>query len=301
MSGRGRIIIPIATKPCTELSPTRRRAPFADKATNLGPVFVDMTSTMIPVSYKDIQLNIAARYRRRSGDLIFFIHGLGCAKEHFDDAWNVDALNEYSIVAFDLPGFGESPGHENFSYDLQDHAEVCRQVIDRMPDVRVHIVGHSMGGAVGLLLSDMIRARVESFVNVEGNLISQAGNVSRRNASATFEEFQNKRLPGMIFVTAISNEPGMKLWSDCIKRSDKKGLYLSSKSLAEWSSTGILLEKFMELSCRKIYVYGESNSYLKVLRLLDGIPTARISKSGHFPMNDNPVEFYSTIADFLVR
>jgi pimeloyl-ACP methyl ester carboxylesterase len=260
-----------------------------------------MTITTIPVYHKDIQFNIALRCRKKRRELIFFIHGLGCAKEHFDDVWSFERLNEYSIMAPDLPGFGESPGHQNFSYDLQDHAEVCKQVIDHLPDVRVHIVGHSMGGAVGLLLSDMIEERLESFVNVEGNLISQAGNISRRNASATFEEFQKKRLPGMILATAISREPGMKLWSGCIKKSDKKGLYLSSRSLAEWSGSGILLEKFKGLACKKIYVYGEANSYMKVLRMLDGIPTACISKSGHFPMNDNPVEFYNTVADFLIK
>jgi pimeloyl-ACP methyl ester carboxylesterase len=158
-----------------------------------------------------------------------------------------------------------------------------------------------MGGAVGLLLSDMIRERLETFVNVEGNLISQSGDISRRNASVTFEEFQKKQLPGMIFVTAISDEPGMKLWSRFIRKSDKKGLYLSSQSLAGWSESGILLEKFMDLACKKIYMYGEANSFMRVLRMLDGIPTIGISKSGHFPMNDNPAEFYNALADFLIR
>jgi pimeloyl-ACP methyl ester carboxylesterase len=259
-----------------------------------------MISTTIPVWYQDAQFSIALRCRRESRDLVFFIHGLGCAKEHFGDAWTFERLNEYSLAALDLLGFGESPGHENFSYDLSGHAEICKRILDQLPDMRLHIVGHSMGGAVGLLLSEMVRDRLESFVNVEGNLISQAGDVSRRNASATFEEFQRTHLPGMILATALSDEPGMKLWSACIKKSDKKGLYLSSRSLAEWSMSGILLEKFRELACRKIYVYGEANSYMKVLRVLDGIPKVCISKSGHFPMNDNPVEFYNTLADFLV-
>jgi pimeloyl-ACP methyl ester carboxylesterase len=268
---------------------------------NLDPVFVRMISTTIPIYHNDIEFNIVLKYRKNSRELIFFIHGLGCAKEHFDDAWSFDRLNEYSILAPDLPGFGDSPGYETFSYNLQDHAEICRKVIDRLPDFRVHIVGHSMGGAVGLLLSDMIQERLESFVNVEGNLISQAGDISRRNALVTFEEFQKKQLPGMIFATAISDEPGMKLWSRFIRKSNEKGLYLSSQSLAGWSESGILLEKFMKLACKKIYIYGKANSYMKVLRMLDGIPTVSIAKSGHFPMNDNPAEFYNTLADFLIR
>lgn len=259
-----------------------------------------MISTTIPINHKNIQFNIASHCRKKRGELVFFIHGLGCAKENFSHAWDFEKLNDYSMMALDLPGFGDSPGHDDFSYDLLEHAAVCKKVIDGWDGVRVHIVGHSMGGAVGLLLSDMIRERLESFVNVEGNLVSQPGDISRRNASVTFEEFLKKQLPGMILGTALSDEPGMKLWSAFIRKSDKRGLYLSSQSLAEWSKSGILLKKFMELACRKIYVYGEANSYMKVLRMLDGIATACISKSGHFPMNDNPVEFYNTLSDFLV-
>lgn len=260
-----------------------------------------MSSKIIPICYNDLKFNITSKYRKNGSELIFFIHGLGCAKENFDDVWRFDRLNEYSVLTLDLPGFGDSPGPDTFSYDLHDHAEICRNVIMNLPDFRVHIVGHSMGGAVGLLLSDMIHERVESFVNVEGNLISQVGDISRRNASATFEEFQKKQLPGMIFLTAISDEPGMRLWSGFIRKSNNKGLYLSSKSLAAWSESGLLLEKFVNLDCKKVYMYGEANSFMKVLRELDGIPAVCISKSGHFPMNDNPIEFYNALADFLSR
>jgi len=60
-----------------------------------------------------------------------------------------------------------------------------------------------------------------------------------------------------------------------------------------------LLKKFEGLSINKAYVYGEKNSRLKVLDTLQTIRKIAISKSGHFPMIDNPEDFYSTLSEVL--
>ena len=38
---------------------------------------------------------------------------------------------------------------------------------------------------------------------------------------------------------------------------------------------------------------------MRVLDELEGIKKIKISKSGHFVMNDNPGEFYSKLREFL--
>ena len=258
-----------------------------------------MQSRIFTLTYNDIRLRISSKLRESGSDLIFFIHGLGCAKEHFDEVWYVDRLKKYSILTFDLPGFGDSSKPDNFSYDLQDHVGICAELLSIFPDHRVHIVGHSMGGAIGLLLADLIQARLKSFINIEGNLTSHDSTVSRRQSSTTLEEFKTKELPGLLLVTSLSPEPGTRLWSRLMKKAGTRGFYLSSRSLVHWSDSGILLDKFKNLKCKKIYVYGESDSFLKILTLLDGISTISIPKSGHFPMNDNPEKFYSFLADFI--
>ncbi len=156
-----------------------------------------------------------------------------------------------------------------------------------------------MGGAVGLLLVDHIKERIASFIDIEGNLIGQDCTVSRQKSSISYENFKTKQLPAMIHATARSDEPGRRLWSVLMKKADPFALYRSSRSLVEWSDSGILLKQFIELSCSKVYVYGEYNSFMNILRMLGDIPTLCISKSGHFPMNDNPYEFYNSIASFI--
>ncbi len=258
-----------------------------------------MQSKTLSVDYKNSRIALAVNMRMCGNDLLFFIHGLGCAKENFDGVWSHQKLKEYSIVAFDLPGFGDSPGLNNYSYDLEEHAEVCRSLLENFPQNNIHIIGHSMGGAVGLILAEKIPERLASFINVEGNLIGHDCTVSRRKASVSFEDFEKKQLPGMILATSMSVEPGRKLWSELMKKSDKQGLYYSSRSLVTWSDSGLLLEKFKKLNCKKVYIYGDMNSSMLILRKLEGITLHCISKSGHFPMNDNPEEFYNYIASFI--
>jgi pimeloyl-ACP methyl ester carboxylesterase len=261
----------------------------------------DMLNRTFTINWENADFTIASRLRDTGGDLIFFIHGLGCAKEHFDEAWGAGELEKFALLAIDLPGFGDSSKPENFSYGLSDHAKICGKILALFPGRGLHIVGHSMGGAIGVLAAESVRTRLKSFVNVEGNLIGHDSTVSRSSALLTLHEFRTRELPRMLLSTSMSPEPGMRLWSRCIRKADPRGFYLSSLSLTEWSDRGVLLKKFAGLECRKIYVYGERDRFLKVLARLDGIPTAEISGSGHFPMNDNPGEFYSLLADFVKK
>ncbi|HPN12080.1 MAG TPA: alpha/beta hydrolase [Spirochaetota bacterium] len=257
-----------------------------------------MKQRKITIRYNNGDYNLSIRYRKNGGELVFFIHGLGCSQNNFNDAWHAEGLSRHSLVSLDLPGFGESSMADNFSCDMNAYAEICSDVLSLFPEFRVHLVGHSMGGAIGILLTDMIHDRLVSFVNIEGNLIGRDCSASREKASVSFDDFKTKQLPALILTTSLSVEPGRRMWSQYLKMADKKGLYLSSRSLVRWSDSGLLLKKFKELDCKKVYIYGEANSFLNVLTFLNGIQTVPISNSGHFPMNDNSEEFYNFLSDF---
>jgi pimeloyl-ACP methyl ester carboxylesterase len=72
-------------------------------------------------------------------------------------------------------------------------------------------------------------------------------------------------------------------------------------SMVELSDHGDLLTEFVELPCRKMFMYGEQNAGLSYLSRLEesGVTLACISDSGHFPMYSNPVEMWKRIAFFL--
>ena len=235
-------------------------------------------------------------------NLIFFIHGLGCAKESFDDVFLFPEFNSFSLLTVDLVGFGNSSKPQDFSYSMEDQAKICELLIAKINPTSVHIVGHSMGGAVGLLLANRISHKLVTFVNVEGNLISEdCGLLSRKTIGIPLEEFINNGFNEIKSNVRNSGDEGSMLWVKWSEKSDALGFYKSAKSLVEWSDSGKLLEMFKTLEINKAYLHGERNSHLRVLGELHGITKISISNSGHFVMNDNPREFYSELFNLVTR
>jgi pimeloyl-ACP methyl ester carboxylesterase len=98
---------------------------------------------------------------------VMLVHGLG-NNAHRDWETVVSALAvDFHVVALDLPGFGASPGApEGYSFPALGRvlAEVVQQTA---PAQRVHLVGHSLGGAVSLYFAHAHADKVDRLVLVD--------------------------------------------------------------------------------------------------------------------------------------
>lgn len=83
------------------------------------------------------------------------------------------------------------------------------------------------------------------------------------------------------------------------KETTPVAVHKSSKSLVQWSDNGDLFNRFTHLSCKKSYFWGEENGQMPILKKLDGIKKYMIHRSGHSMMIDNPIEFYTTLVEFI--
>lgn len=240
-------------------------------------------------------IELAAFVRDAGENLICFLHGLACSKDSFRHFWNRTDFQGYSVLALDLVGFGQSAKPESFSYTMEAQAHVCSEILTKFSDRKLHIVAHSMGGAVALLLLDEILNRAESFVSVEGNMIgADCGIMSRRIMAIPFEKF------GSIFFPVLKDKFskfGEKYTA--IEDSSAAAVHRSSKSLVEWSESNKLLERFLELPCRKAYFFGEKSAEHPVMACTGDILKVKIKQSSHFPMNDNPGDFYDELFKFI--
>lgn len=249
-------------------------------------------------------LTLSGNFRKKGDELLLFIHGLGCTKGLFVGYWKYENEVPHSVLAIDLLGHGESAKPANYLYRVEDHAESLKKLLTQITFTKLHLVAHSMGGAIGLLLGEDYKEKISTFINVEGNLIgADCGLISRKTAAATFEEFTNHVFADIQAAVAATGQPGSKLWGEVwTKETDPKAFWLSAKSLLSWSESGKLLPMFNGLKSNKMYIYGEKSGKPKVLQGLDKtIKTVEISDSGHFPMNDNPDEFYKELVSFLLQ
>ena len=234
---------------------------------------------------------MAAHYSEGGNDLVFFIHGLGCSRDSFQQIYNFPVLQKYSLLCPDLLGFGMSDKPLDFSYTMSDHAKICELLLDQFTFERLHIVAHSMGGAIGLLLSSRLLDSVTSFINVEGNLIAEdCGVASRRAASVSFETFRDEILPE--FKVKFKDYAHFDLASP-------EAIYKSAQSLVQVSDSNALIEIFLSLRCHKAYVFGEENREHATRIATSSIQQIEIAHSGHFSMVDNPKEFYLTLEKLI--
>lgn len=233
-----------------------------------------------------------ASWRRDSGaDLIFFIHGLGCSHKSFQAAFSEEALTRFSLVAIDLIGFGASDKPNDFSYDIEDHARICGALLEQLRFDRLHVVAHSMGGAIALLLSSN---RLSSFCNIEGNLTAGDCVFSKKVRDVSLPEFESALLPRF-------KAAGWARHAD-LESISPVAFYRSARSLVEWSYSGKLLERFVQLPCRKSYFCGTKEPPEQTIRELARQtlqPPIYVPASGHFVMNENPAAFYSRLTTFL--
>jgi len=259
----------------------------------------------IKLTYKDNTFEVSSNFRKSAEESILFIHGLGCSKDSFKDVWNFSEFEKYTIVTFDLLGFGDSSKSKEFSYTMEEHAEICALLIEKLKLDEVHVVGHSMGGAIALLLIEKYPSNILSFVNLEGNLIGEDCTFSRTAISSSLEDFEERFFTDFtswikdIKDLAASPPLSTRLFYQWLSKSDPYAYYRSSESLVKWSDSGRLLNMFIDLDIKKYYVFGEANRNVPAIKMLDTVPKIQITKSGHFMMCDNPQEFYTKLSMML--
>jgi pimeloyl-ACP methyl ester carboxylesterase len=241
-------------------------------------------------------LNISYVFRKAKERSIVLIHGLGSGADCFEDIWDFPGYQDFTILAFDLPGFGDSDKPEWFDYSMESQAKVCNLIIRRFDLKNINLVAHSMGGAIGLLAIPATLSCMQSFICLEGNLIREDCYGSRMALSYSFDDFRVggfQSLKNDISLHADDN------YKNCLAKCPDYAFYKSSESLVKWSDSGKLLEAFLRLEINKAYVYGEYNEDAPVLKRLSGLNILKVSGSGHGMMADNPHEFYSGLLGLL--
>ena len=253
------------------------------------------------IRYKGLSHSIAYKYRSAGRELVLFIHGLGCSKESFYDAWNAPELKKYSLLALDLPGFGESSQDTRFSYSMEDHAGVSYELLRRFKQRKVHVVGHSMGGAVAVLLAKKNTRRFISLMNVDGCLGSQNINNQTNVSAPTYEEFTAKLEARIAASLGTPNENGLVHWYEWSRKSSPEGFTRSDESLIEWARSGKIIKAFLDLPMKKTYFYPQRGTFPRSLTRARNVKKIMIPDTGHFIMNDNPKDFYAALARELGR
>lgn len=245
------------------------------------------------------------RLRRSGPEAILFIHGLGASRSSFDTCFELESFRDYTLAALDLPGCGESEWLDRFSYSMRDQADLVLKWMRGLDPAPTVLVGHSMGGVIGLFLAERLGSPLKSFFNLEGNLRCDDCTFSGKITSLSREVFEQRGLKQ--FKRTLKDtlrrdpSPGLHKYYESVSKASPQALYLSSVSLVQESCNGNLEKRFLKVPAEKWYVFGEKSLNALTKRFLDDnhIPSFIVPGSGHFMMDDQPGLFYTMLLEAL--
>lgn len=256
----------------------------------------------LPICIDDINLTVSTLYRPGPKAPIVFLHGFGSTKEDYADIVQHPAFDGHAVIAYDAPGCGASICSSLDKVGIPLLLQTARAVLAHYQVERFHLVGHSMGGLTALLLADELQEAVLSFTDIEGNIAPEDCFLSRQiqeypasDAEQFFTDF--------ILRTSQAPDYASALYASSLRHKVRsaavRGIFTSMVAL---SDHGQLMDKFLALPCRKMFMYGASNAGLSYLGHIEanGVRLAEIPACGHFPMYSNPVAMWQAIEESIV-
>ena len=230
---------------------------------------------------------------------LVFIHGLGDAgSASFPGIVRHPRLAAHRAIIVDLIGYGFSDRPRDFDYRMESQAGLVADLLRSLEIDACTLVGHSMGGAVAILLAATYPSLVSRLVLAEGNLDPVPGFVSGPITAMPEEEFVEQ---GHAKFLEIVHRNGFLAYEGALRATAPWGLHRSAVSLiADRSPT--YREQLVAMTLPRTFLFGDENADdPDVKRLVeDGIAVEIIPNAGHDMMGDNPAGFAEAVARAIV-
>jgi len=251
---------------------------------------------------RDININYEIT---SEGEPLLFIHGLGSSLRDWEDQVPVFSKN-FKVITLDLRGHGQTDKPKG-PYSIAMFADDIAELIESIKVSPVHVVGISLGGAIGFNLA------------IDHPNITKSLTVVNMGASVPIKTFKEKQ---MFFLRiAIVKMMGMRKMGEVLAKrlfikpeqeelrermatrwaeNDKKAYLSSLKTLKNWS----VLERLHEMKCPTLIISADEDyTPLEVKKEYTAlIPDAKlvvIEDARHAVSVEKPEEFNTILMDFL--
>jgi pimeloyl-ACP methyl ester carboxylesterase len=228
-----------------------------------------------------------------AGPARVYVHGLGAASTvyHAHIAARPELAGRRTLFV-DLPGHGISDRPADFGYALEDHAEALAAALDEAQVTGAEIIGHSMGGAVAIVLAHRRGDLVSRLVLTEANLDPDPPVTAGSSGIATYEEEE--------FVAgghARVLERIGPTWAATMRLADPRALHRSATGLVK-GTTPTMRAMLMGLPVERVFLQGALGGELAGEDELveSGVRVITVPRAGHNVMFENPEAFASAVA-----
>ncbi len=253
-----------------------------------------------------IEKGMFLRHQRASNPArgsILYIHGLGESGLGFENLIQDPRLNRWPHLVPDLPGYGRSAWSEA-PLGLDAQADLLGRWLEGRGDAPVVVVGHSMGGVVGLMLCERFPQAVRAFFNVEGNVSIHDCGFSSKVGDHSLEGLLADGLDTILegIYRAGREDLPLRGYYASMRLCDPRLLHRNSLELVALSTEEQLAARQGALSIPHAYVLGSprgTGAHSQALLTAAGVPWYAIEGAGHWPFLDQPDAFLDHLVNFL--
>lgn len=243
---------------------------------------------------------LSMNYIENGKPLVFFIHGW-CIDKSYWDGQVADLKDHYSVLAIDLPGFGDS---NEGAYSIEGYGREIRNLLEKMDLDSVILVGHSMGGDI-MLEAAVNNPRVIGLVGVD-NFKDVGVQMDPQTEEAiagfmemlrsNFSEIAPAYAEGSLFHPSTDSLVRKRVMKD-FAQADSVAAIASLESLLDYGP-----KEFGVLSrIKQPLVLINSNASPTLRAGLDSsganYEVLEIDSTGHYPMIEKPGEFNALLRD----
>ena len=143
----------------------------------------------------------------RDGIPVVLLHGWGANLQLMQPLADRLAPLGHTIHLFDLPGFGETPP-PSVAWSVPDYANCVLETLDELGLTKVHLVGHSFGGRISLVLGADHPERIGKIALIDSAGVPNPPNPATQARLTVYKTIRD----GLYTVGAKSLADGLRGW-----------------------------------------------------------------------------------------
>jgi pimeloyl-ACP methyl ester carboxylesterase len=241
-------------------------------------------------------------------ETVLMVHGFGGNKDNWVLLSN-KMTDDVRIVALDLPGHGESVSDPGLTYSIENQAKWLNEFMESLGIKKAHVMGNSMGGAIGLVLTRNHPEKVQSLALLDSagvyvaksELILQlekgvnplvAGNADEFKKLLGFVMEKKPYIPGFALSVMAEQKISRKTLDEKIFSDMRGDIVQPESALSAIGRPTLIVWGDRD---RVIHIDNASEFHRKIkgsqLFVMNGI--------GHMPMLENPGKTWEVYKAFL--
>jgi pimeloyl-ACP methyl ester carboxylesterase len=244
-----------------------------------------------------------------NGQPLVILHGLF----GFSDNWQTHAkklAEYYRVILIDLRNHGHSEWSEEFSYSIM--VEDVKELYDSLELKKSILMGHSMGGKVAMLFTQLHENLVEKLIVVDIGIKQYPAHHQH-----IIQGMRAIDLPNIQLRSAAEEVLKIHIDSEGVRQFLLKNLYWKEKGVLAWRMNIEVLERDMagilmalpiqHVHLPTLFIRGALSYYIldtDTEELEDAFPDSAIvtiDNAGHWVHAEQPEEFIHTILAFSLR